>query len=169
MGDKDKAVVGLGLIGLVFGGIYLATRAKAAPEGPAAAISIAVLGPGGVPVPVNSPLTLDEGASYTVMTIVTNKTKRAGEPWEADLETVVAAAANWTDLIPGDIFPQHYLPTSVLYFYSPFTIPMGLGGTTGAITANVFDPDGNLVATVTEPISIRSMAIVYGATVTVGV
>ncbi|GAG99290.1 unnamed protein product, partial [marine sediment metagenome] len=26
MRDKEKAVVGLGLVGLVFGGIYLATR-----------------------------------------------------------------------------------------------------------------------------------------------
>ncbi|GAG95626.1 unnamed protein product [marine sediment metagenome] len=74
-----------------------------------------------------------------------------------------------TDLIPCDIFPQHYLPTSVLYFYSHFTIPMGLGGKTGAIVANVFDPDKNMVATVTEPISIRSLAIVYGAEVTIGV
>ncbi|GAH61237.1 unnamed protein product, partial [marine sediment metagenome] len=155
--------------GVVLGGIYLATRAKAAPEGPAAAIKIEVLDAGGNPVQANSPLTLDEGASYTVAVAVTNTTTKGGLPHEADLETWVMAAANWTDLIPGDIFPQHYLPTSIVYFYSSLVIPLGLGGATGAITVNVFDPEDNLVATVTKPISIRSMDIVYGATVTVGV
>ena len=168
MRDKEKAVLAVGGLGLVGVITYFATR-KAAPEGPAASISIAVLGPGGVPVESNSPLTLDEGVTYTVMATVTNKTTRAGEPWEADLETWVMAGANMTDLIPYNISTQYYLPGSIIHLYSPLVIPMGLGGATGAIVANVFDPDGNLLATVTVPISIRSMAIVYGATVTIGV
>ncbi len=169
MRDKDKAMLVVGGIGLAGLFTYLGTRAKAAPEGPAAAISIAVLDPGGAPVPANSPLTLDEGVTYTVMTSVSNKTMRAGEPWEADLETWVMAGVAEVDLIPHDIFPQHYLPGSILYFYSPLVIPMGLGGQAGAIAANVFDPNDKLVATATVQINIRSLAIVYGATVTIGV
>lgn len=168
MRDKEKAALAVGGIGLVGLLTYLATRAKAVPEGPAAAVKIEVLDAEGNPVPANSPLTLDEGASYTVKTTVTNNTTRGGKPWEADLEAWITAGLNLTELI-DQVFPSHYLPGSIGYFYSPFTVPMGLGGKTGAIVANVFDPDNNLLDSAIIMISIRSMAIVYGATVTVEV
>jgi len=170
MQDKGKAALAVGGIAGLAGVIYLATRGKAAlPEGPSASISIEVLDSGGNPVPKNSPAIVNEGESYTVMVAVTNTTTKAGVPWEADLETWVMAAAGWVDLIPGDVYPSHYLPGSIGYFYSSLYIPMGLGGETGAITVNVFDPDGNLVATKTEPLTILTTALIYGATVSISI
>jgi len=170
MEDKGKAVAvigGLGIVGLV---AFVATRAKAAPpEGPAASVKITVLDAEGTPVPRNSPVTVDEGATYTVAVAVTNMTTKGGVPWEADLETWVMAAADWTDLIPGDIYPQHYLAGQISYFYSTLVIPVGLGGAIGAITVNVFDPDDNLVATAIEPLTIRSLALIYGAAISITV
>jgi len=170
MQDKGKAALAVGGLAGLAGVIYLATKGKAAPpEGPSASVSIEVLDSEGNPVPRNSPAVVNEGESYTVMVAVTNTTTKGGVPFEADLETWVMAAAGWIDLIPGDIYPSHYLPGSIGYFYSTLNIPMGLGGMTGAITVNVFDPGGKLIATKVEPLTIKAMALIYGASISISV
>ena len=170
MTDKEKAVAAIGGLGLVGGLVYLATRkVKAPPEGPPAAVKIEVYDSEGNLVPSNSPVTLDEGATYTVMVAVTNKTTRGGVPWEANLETIIMAATTLVDLIPYDVREALFAPNETKSFTSPLVIPVGLGGQTGAITVDVFDPAGILLAYAVEPLTIQSVAIIYGATVTIGV
>ena len=154
MAGRRKAALAIGGIGLVGALIaYLLTRGKAAPEGPAASVKIDVLDANGNPVP--APLTLNEGVTYTVMATVTNKTIIDGEPGEADLETWVSAAADMTELIPSDIFPQYYLPGAIMYFSSPLSIPMGLAGATGGIVATVFDLSNNQLASAIKSLVVR--------------
>lgn len=167
-GKAALAIVGAGLAG---GLAYLFTRAKAVPpEGEKAALKIQVYDSEGNLVPPNSPVTLDEGATYTVRVTVTNKTTRGGVAWEATLTVDVAAFITAVGyLIPPTITAEAFTANQTRSFNYSLYIGTGLGGFSGAIDAKIKDPANNLLASASEPLIVRSLAIVYGATVVIGV
>jgi len=170
MEDGKKAAVVVGVGAGIAGLLYLATKVKAAPPPPeAAAIRIEILDAEGNPVAHNSPAELIEGESYTVRVTVTNRSTKAGMPWEATLEIVVQAATEWTTLIPVTATMQDFGAGQTRSFDYPMSVPVGTGGETGQIIALVNDPAGVELARAREDITIISIEIIYGATVTIGV
>lgn len=153
--------IGLGIAGVL--GVAVLARA-AAPEGPAATIKIEVIGAEG-----HSPVTLEEGESYTVRLTVTNLTAKAGQPWEATLEVVVFAGTDFRTLIPTTASSEYFTAEQTRVFDYPISVPLGAGGEPGNIVAVVNDPAGIELASATEYFSIATIEIIYGATITIGV
>jgi len=172
MADKKKAaavVAGVGVVGLAY---LLATRVRAAPRVPGAraSVSIEVLDSEGRLVPHHSPFDLIEGETYTLNVHVTNQSTRAGEPCEATL--TVRTTVNIPDdgfLIPPTTETYSFGPGELHTFSYTLSIPLGYGGLTGAIFAEVFDPDGNHIVTASELIRIIPVEINYAATVALAI
>ncbi len=172
MQRKTKGVlVGAGFLTLLGLG-WRASRAKAAPPGGeqvAATVGLEILDMAGNPVPKNSPATVVEGSTYTLRTTVTNKSTKSGvavgvnlaiQPWGGTDATPMTFSPNWFTAAFG---------AGVSYLFdSVFTVPAGSGGKTGQIGAYVFDPSNNIIAQAGDTLTIQSVAIVYGATVTIG-
>lgn len=168
MPDRKKLAIGLGIAGAAAALIYAATRKPppVPPEEGAATIRIEVLGPGGVPVESRSPVTLDEGTSYTVRVTVTNQTTRGGVPWGAALTVRVMTSVNF--ILPEDRV-ETFSPNETRAFDYPLDIPMGFGGLYMSIDAYVIDSEGFMLATASEPVNIREVVTIYGATISIGV
>ncbi len=167
-----KILVGAGFLTLLGLG-WRALRAKAAPPEEAvvgAAVSLEILDMEGSPVPHNSPATVVEGSTYRLRMTVTNKSTRLGvgvgatlgtQPWGAIVSTAMVFTPNW--------FPQAFTAGQVLVFESTFKIPDGSAGLAGIVGADVFDPNNVLIAQATDPLTVQSAAIIYGATISIGV
>lgn len=169
MAEDGKKVAIIGGLAAVIGGIFLATRAKAAPPPPEGAeIIIEVLDAEGNPLPHNSPVELEEGESYTVRLTITNLSTKAGVPWDATLDVVIQAATAYTALIPVSSSSEYFAAGQTKAFNYPMNIPLGTGGETGQITALVKDPMGVELARAAESIDIITIEIIYGATVVIG-
>ncbi len=171
MEKKTKRVlVGAGFLTLLGLG-WRALRAKAAPpEQVAAMVSLEILDMEGNVVPHNSPATVVEGQTYRLRMTVTNRSTRLGvqvganlgtQPWGAIVSTAMTFTPNW--------FPQAFTAGQSIVFESTFTVPAGSGGLSGIVGADVFDPNTVLIAQATDPLTVQSAAIIYGATVTIGV
>lgn len=165
---KQGAVLALGLGAAI--AIPLLLRKKKPPEGEGAGLKITFYDAQGNPVAKNSPVTLTEGESYTMMVSVTNQTTRGGVLWEATLGGYVEApvmAAGWPTeayLFSGSI-GGYFGPGETKNFSFPFSILVGYGGAGGAAIAVVTDPAGTTLATASEPITILVAETIYGATV----
>jgi len=169
--DNKKVALGLGVGLLAVGGLaYALTRKPAPPEErpPAAGIDIKVYDAQGNLVPSNSPLTLTEGESYTVVLTVTNQSTKAGTPWEATLEVVIYAGTDYTTLIPVTARSEYFGAGETRTFSYSMNVPLGTGGEMGNIVATVNDPTGVKLADAIEYFSIEEVPIVYGATVVIG-
>jgi len=169
MKDKDKIlVVGAGVL-TAAGLAYLATRKPPTEEGEAA-LSIVIRDAEGNIIPHNSPANVYEGQSYTVTVSMTNTSTRGGAPIEAELTLRVSArSAGGVWLIPttdsSDVFPAG----GTLSYTYPMYVPWGTGGTAGVIDAVVGTPAGAILASDSETLNIIAVAIIYGATVDIGV
>ncbi len=172
MERKTKGVlVGAGFLTLLGLG-WRASRAKAAPpeeEQVAPMVSLEILDMEGNPIPHNSPATVTEASSYRLRVTVKNTSTRLGvqvgatlgiQPWGAIVSTAMVFTPNW--------FPQAFSAGQTLVFESTFTIPDGSAGKTGIVGADVFDPSNKLLAQATDALTVQSAAIVYGATIGIG-
>lgn len=168
MEDGRKAAAAGGIMALMAAliGVLLAAAAKAAPPG--AKIGIEVLDAQGNPLPHNSPVELIEGESYTVVVTATNMSTKAGEPWDVTFELVISAATEWRELIPITATMEDFAAGQTRSFSIPMYVPLGSGGETGQIVALLRDPAGNEIVRATEPFTIITIEIIYGATITIG-
>lgn len=168
--NGKKAALGLGIAGGIAALIYAATRVKAAPppEG-AAAITIEIIGPEGIPLLHGSPVSVLEGESYTARVTITNLSTKAGQPWEAIFEVAVYADGAVVYFFPTTVTSEYFSAGQTLSFDYPLNVPLGIGGETGSIFGVVRDPAGIELARASEYITIQSVEIIYGATITVGV
>jgi len=168
--DGKKAAVGIGLA-TALGGIYLATKGKAAapppppPEG--AGVEIEIRDSEGNLVPHDSPASLNEGETYTVKITVTNMTTRGGLPWEAALTTNIHAwvtdgFATVTLIVKHDNVDTFAGGQAIPYNYLIFH-EIGTGGMNGGIFVTVYDPFGNVLKQVNEDLIIIALPIIYGA------
>lgn len=163
--DKSKVALGVGLV-TVAGLGYLLLKKKPPTE---AAVIITVYDAAGNVVPANSPVSLEEGESYSFDFTVLNQTTRGGEPWLATYDILYQV------LIAGDLRVRDTVITSFAaeeqksFGPFPFSVLWDTGGQSGAIDIIVQDPGGGIVASGTEMISVISVRIVYGATVVIGV
>lgn len=163
-----KVIAGIGIGALSIFGISR-LLAQPPPEGDGAAIGIVILGPDGLPVPKNSPASLLEGESYTVQVTVVNASTKAGQPWEATLDVITYGDGAVTYFYPPVSVTELFAPGQDRTFEYPLNIPMGYGGQSGSVWAWVRDPAGVELARASEPITIESVAIVYGADIVIGV
>ena len=167
---EDKSKVALG-VGLAAAGLGLGLLLLKKPEPPAevAAVIITVYDAAGNVVPANSPVSLEEGGSYSFDFTVLNQTTRGGEPWPATFDILYQV------LIAGDLRVRDTVITSFAageqksFGPFPFSVLWDTGGLAGAIDVIVQDPGGGIVASGTEMISVISVRIIYGATVVIGV
>ncbi len=172
MQRKTKGVlVGAGFLTLLGLGLR-ASRAKAAPpegEQPAAMVGLEILDMAGNPVPPGSLGTVVEGSSYTLRMTVTNTSTKLGagvgatlgiQPFGAIVSTPLVFSPNW--------FPQAFTAGQSIVFNSTFTVPAGSAGLTNIIGADVFDPSNKLLAEKTDTLTVQSAAIIYGATIGIG-
>lgn len=143
--------------------------AKPPPEGEGAEIGIVILGPDGQPVPKNSPVSLLEGESYIVQVIVTNATTKAGVPWEATLGVATYADGAVVYFYTSVSRDEYFSPGETRTFNYPLNVPMGQGGESGKVWAWVSDPAGIQLGRTNEEITIETIAIIYGATILIGV
>lgn len=163
--DNKGLLALLGLLGL--GGVVAWAMGGEKPSGYGASISMQILDAAtGEPVPKNSPALVVEGGSYIARFTVTNLSTRLGGPVDADLTIELVGAAG-----PGPIaFPVPFLVLfaagqSVSWDIT-FTVPDGTGGTPGAVAITVYSPTNVRLASASEPLTIESAAIIYGATIT---
>jgi len=167
----NKGIIVLG--GLAAGGLLvfaLTRKAKAeVPPGEgAASIVIKVYDSEGNLVSGSSPLTLDEGASYTVKLTVKNNSTKGGVPWEASLTVGITAATSFITLISPREDVKSFGAGETKSFNYALNIPIGSGNQTGGITAWIEDPYGTQIASAVEYLTIREIPIVYGATIVIG-
>jgi len=170
--DGRKIAIGAGIAAAVGGLIYALTRKRPPappPEGvvEAATVQIEVIGARGY-----SPVTLEEGGSYTVRLTITNATIKAvmpEVPWEATFNITIFAGTEWTTLIPTQSRDEYFGPAETRTFDYPMSVPLGTAGESGQIIATVRDPVGNEIASAIEPVTIAEVPIVYGATISIGV
>ncbi|MBA7619767.1 hypothetical protein ES703_27108 [subsurface metagenome] len=167
----EKVVVGtLGVLGtgLAIYGISR-VRAEAPPEGEGAEIGIVILGPDGQPVPKNSPVTLLEGESYVAQVTVVNATTKGGVAWEAFFRVVAVGVGAMFYIYPSISREEYFAAGETRVFEYSFNVPMGYGGQSGEILAQVLDPAGTKIASASEPVTIETVAIIYGADIVIGV
>ncbi len=167
---KKGLLVGLGMAaaGLLW---LLSGKAKAEEPPPGegdASIVIQVYDSQGNLVPHSSPVTLDEGASYTVKLTVRNNSTKGGVPWEATLGIGISATTSLTTLIASREDMKSFLAGETKSFNYAMNVPFGTGNQSGSIQAWVKDPYGTTLANAQEPLAIRELPIVYGATIVIG-
>ena len=135
---------------------------------PGATIGIEVFNSQGLPVENNSPIVVNEGESYTVRVTITNLTTRAGAPWEATFGIDFAVLGATEVIVPWGRTSEYFAAEQTRALDYSMDIRFDLGGTLAAIQVNVLDPTGALVARAIEPVTIESVAIIYGAEVVIG-
>lgn len=171
MGEGKKISPAIIIIPAALVALALATRVKAAPPPPgegAASIVIQVYDSQGKLVPPSSPVALDEGSTYTVKLTVKNNSTKGGIPWEATLGIGISAATPLITLISPREDMKSFGAGETKSFNYTLNIPMGAGNQSGSITAWVEDPYGIVIANAQEPLAIRELSIVYGATIVIG-
>jgi len=167
MSRKNTGALAIGAL-LIF---LLMKGRPAAGNGDSSGVKIEILDEEGNPVPQNSPAEVEEGKSYTVRATIKNQTTRGGKAYEATLETVIEASANEgvVPLITWDARVDLFAAGQTIVYSSPLMIPDGLGGTEGVIVVNVWGPDMGHVGSAVETLTIKSMEIIYAASVSLGV
>lgn len=172
MNEKRGLPIVVGLLGvasLTGIAVWAASKKPAPPaEESAATVQIEVRDAQGNIVLHNSPVNLNEGASYTFNYAVTNTSTRGGVPWPVTF-TILHQVTVYGQILARDEMAYDFAAGQARSFGPfPFTIPWGTGGKAGAIDVLVQVPPG-IVASGTEMISVVSVAIVYGAVVVIGV
>ena len=166
--DKQKIAVGAGALGL--GSLIVWALTKKPPEEPppgeaGADVGIEIYDKDGNLIPSNSPVELVEGSSYTARVTVTNQSTKLGQPVAASLRVVVVSVVSNlpsvpdTFLIPQQEKSQSFAASQSLYTDFPLSVPVGIAGANGFISAKVFSPDGVQIAAAMESVSIRAIAI----------
>ena len=168
MKDKDKVKVVLGVGALAAGIGYLATR-KPPTEEEQSTLKIEIRDSEGNLVPHNSPANVSEGQVYTVTVSMTNTSTRGGIPIGVELTLRVAAQADGVWLIPTSDSSDAFGAGETKSYTYAMNVPWGTGGYSGVIDAVVGNPAGGIIASATEPLNIIAVAIIYGATVNIGI
>lgn len=88
---------------------------------------------------------LTEGEPYTVLATTKNLSTKAGVPVAATLTIRIAAVVN-SQVILDDTEVYSFAAEETHPFGFPMVVPMGAGGKVGAVTAIVYDPNGNKIA-----------------------
>lgn len=101
---------------------------------------------------------LIEGETYLIRATTANMSKRAGVPVAAALTISIAATVN-SQVILGGTEVYGFAAEEVHTFEFPMNIPIGAGGKSGAITAEVLDPNGNKLADGSLDILIASIGV----------
>ncbi|KKM96137.1 hypothetical protein LCGC14_1181150 [marine sediment metagenome] len=182
---SENVVVGAVLVGgaaLAGGAMLLLSRAKAAPpeeqppEEVGADIAIRIIDPRtGEPLSRNSPAILAEGTEYALEMTVTNTSTRMGSPVAASLTIDITGKAGPLRITFPPAWAEPFGPGVTVAWSFPvgtaisFFVPSGTGGSTGEIVVVVRAPNGLMLASDIEPLSIQSAEISYGANVTIGV
>lgn len=169
MTDDNKKAVGV-ILGLgTLAGLGVAMAMKKPPKEKPPAVSITVYDAAGKVIPHDSPVSLEEGLSYSFDFTVLNQTTRGGEPWPATFNMTYQV------LIAGDRRVRDVVSSSFAageqqtFGPFPFSVLWDTGGQLGAIDVIVEDPRGGIPASGTEMITVISVVIIYGATVVIGV
>lgn len=139
------------------------------PAAEGATIKIELFDAEGQPLTSSSPVELTEGESYTVRLTVTNLSTKAGAPWEATLNIGILAGTAYTTLIPFQARNEYFAPGQTRTFDYGMAVPLGSGGESGDIIADVLDPAGIKLAGAIEHFTILTVKIIYGATIVIGV
>ena len=169
MGKDKKPIVIVGAVAAAGTVAYLlAKKAKAAPPGEgAASIEIHVYDSLGNLVPHNSPVTLIEGDSYLVTLTVQNTSIKGGVGTGASLGIGINAISQFYTLIASVVGTKAFAAGEVKRFSYALNVPLD-PGTTGLITAWVENPSRAHIADAQVQLVITSLAIVYGATIVIG-
>jgi len=88
---------------------------------------------------------LTEGETYTVRATITNLSTKAGAPVAAVLTVNIAGVVD-SQTILDDSAVYGFAASEVHAFDFTLSVPIGTGGKTGAIVAEVLDPNGNKLA-----------------------
>ncbi len=99
---------------------------------------------------------LTEGETYTVRATITNMSTKAGAPVAAVLTINVAGVVD-SQTILDDSAVYGFAAGQTHTFEFPMAVPIGAGGKTGAIVAEVLDPNGNKLADDSLDISIAAL------------
>lgn len=180
MDNKGKRALGVGIAVAAIVGVGAAIHAAQKPEevippdgalGVGASIGITLLGPSGQPVYLTAPLS--EGVNYTLKVTVKNSSTKGGVAWATPLQISVFAGTGSATFVPSQISSQSFAAGETKVFTFPMNIPIGTGGQTGNIVARVFSPVDTALAaalaSIVDPFTIGTVAIDYGATISVGV
>lgn len=182
MVKKTGAAVIGGILALLGIG-YLATRKPAVPEVPpeegegGADIEILVYDAQGNLVPRNSPVSLAEGQTYTVVPRVKNRSikRTAAEDIPIAASFGMGMVVNIGSYYPtglGGISQNYRLvafaagETKQVTGFPAFTVPPNAGGLTGKIYLEVYAPTGEFLKSAEEPIAVAVSVIIYDVEIT---
>lgn len=116
-------------------------------------------------VPQNSPIIINEGASYTVVLTIKNTSTKGGVPWPVDFVVGMSAATDLTTLISPRENTYGFTAGETKAISYLMYVPMGSGGQTGLIQAYVAIGAGGAIASANAELTIGTVAINYGATI----
>ena len=162
-------------LGAGLGGLYLLTRKKEKPPtegingGASILIGTIIDAKTGQPVPHNSPDAVLEGGTYILPFTIRNGSTRLGALVDANLGVIMAGIAGLVGISFPVPWEAYFIGGQTLSWNITFTVPDGTGGTAGEIRVRVNDPNGVQLALGIKALTIQSAAIIYGATVTIGV
>ena len=170
--DGKKTGIMVGAAALIAGVIY--AMSKKPKEGEGGTVVIEILDANGNPVPKKSPASLVEGTNYTIRVTVANRSTRGGIAQEADLTLSVHVTLGGMTFINGlsdGLLSHRFAADSSYAFTWPLMVPVGYfnTGTTGLVDARVISPDGTVLATAQEPLTLQILDIIYKATIVIGV
>lgn len=104
------------------------------------------------------PAQLTEGEAYTVKATTKNLSTKAGVPVAASLTIHIAAVVD-SQVILEDCVTYGFAAEETHAFDFTLAIPTGTGGKAGAVTAIVYDPNGNEIADGSLDIGVVPVAI----------
>lgn len=166
---NKKALALVGIVGV--GGVVLYLVLKAKQPQPAA-LSLQIYDSEGNLLKGSSPVQLVEGAKYTVVLTVKNLSAKIVDSTRyavgALLYIGLRAKTTQRILLGGPVTSVSFGPDETKSFSYNLTVPVGAGGETGEITGWVESPQQEEIAYITEPISIKAVAITYEVEVQLG-
>lgn len=161
----DDNMKGILFLGTIAGGIFLLSKLSAGQGGiqGAATVSMSIRKAGGLSgISAEIGDDLIAGDSYVLTTTVTNQSTRAGLPVAADL--VMAWGGNVVNSNQSASFGVGETKS----FNVPFTVPLGLAGSTAQFSVAVKAPSGLTVASDSIQGYVQSPSINYAASVVLG-
>ena len=164
-----KKTSGLMAAAALLGLGWLMSKSQPPAEGTSATLGIAIYDESGNLVPQNSPAELVAGNSYTARVTVTNTSTQGGSPATANLGTRITVLIGGSLILDTGRLEAAYAANGSNIYDRVFYVTPGSAGLTGQVTAAVSDPSFTLIASGFELINELQPAIVYGASVGVGV
>ena len=162
--NKGSGVLLISIVALMALSKKKATPIPPPAETSSAGITIDIVG-----ATHNSPASVIEDQSYLVRIGITNQTKKGNTPWGADLDISVQGSTPSFNLIVPFRSLQHFAAQETKVINQVLNVPIGSSGESGQITVGVFDPMQNLLASATEPLTIKVAEIKYAVAITSGV